>query len=119
MTENEILDQLYNQDGIRNVNFLQNILSDDFTLEWDSSIGNSKFTKSEILNFAKELKLSYHSSKTSILNKVIENNKAVVHYLHHVSTIENPKELFTIAKVIVIWEFKNDKIIKGYQISKS
>ena len=47
-----------------------------------------------------------------------ENNQIVVKYNHKVTTIENPKEFFLIAKVVAIWEFEGYKIKKGYQISK-
>lgn len=115
----EIVEQLYHEDGIRNKTYLETILDKDFELEWDSSVGLKYMSKSQVLDMADELKSNYHISKTSILNCVSEGNKLVVHYLHHVSTIENPKELFTIAKVVVIWEIENNKIIKGYQISKA
>lgn len=115
----KIVEQLYQEDGLRNREYLDSILDDNFELEWDSSIGSRLLSKNDILKMADELKANYHVSKTSILNLVSNENKLVVNYLHHVSTIENPKELFTIAKVVVIWEFENNKIVKGYQMSKA
>ena len=114
-----LVEQLYQEDGLRNSEYLNSILTEDFTLEWDSSVGSRIMSKNEVLDMSNELKINYHLSKTSILNTVSNENKLVVHYLHHVSTIENPKELFTIAKVVVIWEIENDKIVKGYQMSKA
>jgi hypothetical protein len=35
-----------------------------------------------------------------------------------VATIENPKEIMLIAKVVAIWTFEDGKIIDGYLISK-
>lgn len=115
----KIVEQLYHEDGLRNREYLDSILDDDFILSWDSSVGSKEMSKNEILEMSDELKSNYHVSKTSILNLVSNENKLVVHYLHHVSTIENPRELFTIAKVVVIWEIENNKIVKGYQMSKA
>lgn len=114
-----IIEQLYQEDGLRNKEYLDSILDTDFKLEWDSSVGSRVMSRSEVLEMAEELKTNYHVSKTSILNLVSDKDKLVVQYLHHVSTIENPKELFTIAKVVVIWDIENGKIVKGYQMSKA
>lgn len=119
MSLESIVEKLYLEDGLRNRDFLNSLLDEDFKLEWDSSVGSKIMTKSEILEMADELKANYEVSKVSILDVVHNDSKLVVHYLHHVSTIENPKELITIAKVVVIWEFQNDKILNGYQISKA
>jgi len=119
MSFDKIIEQLYQEDGIRNREYLNSILHDDFELEWDSSFGHKIMCKNDILYMADELKANYHTSNISVLETIQEKDKLVVHYLHHASAIENPKDLFTIAKVVVIWELQNDKIIKGYQISKA
>ncbi len=115
----EIVKQLYHEDGLRNKAYLQTILHEEFKLEWDSSFGHKVMFKDDILCMAEELKANYHTSNVSVVDVIEDKNKLVVHYLHHASTIENPKELFTIAKVVVIWEIENNKIVKGYQISKA
>ncbi|MEZ4788109.1 MAG: hypothetical protein R2790_09605 [Flavobacterium haoranii] len=118
MDSNQIIERLYEHDGLRDANFLESIIAPDFIFEWDSSQDKRLMNKNDIIALAHELKNNYHLSKTSILDKIITESKIVVHYLHHVATIENPKELFTIARVIVIWDVENGQIIKGYQISK-
>lgn len=114
----EIVYYLYQKEGIRNRKFLESILTDDFRLEWDSSTGYTIFNKEAILNFADDLKDNYASFTVSILNQVVEENKIALHYIYQASTIENPSELYDIAKMMIIWEFENDKIKKGYQFSK-
>lgn len=37
MSPLEIIQKLYQEDGIRNFNFLNELFSDDFVLEWDNS----------------------------------------------------------------------------------
>lgn len=118
MTNKERIDFLYKEDGMRNDVFLNELLHDDFILDWDSSHGNFNMNKTDILNFAKQLKQNYVDSFMEISHFIQENNKIVIKYNHKVTTIENPKEFILIAKVVVIWEFEDNKIIKGYQISK-
>lgn len=118
MTNKEKIEFLYKEDGIRNEVFLNELLHDDFVLDWDSSQGNVKMNKLDIVNLANELKQNYVDSYIEISNIIEENNQYVVKYNHKVTTIENPKEFFLIAKFVVIWEFDGNKIVKGYQISK-
>lgn len=118
MTNKAKIEFLYKEDGIRNVDFLSDLLHDDFILDWDSSQGNVKMNKSDIINLAKELKNNYVDSIMEISHLIEENNTIVVKYNHKATTIENPKEIVLIAKFVVIWEFESNKIKKGYQISK-
>ncbi|MCL9769935.1 nuclear transport factor 2 family protein [Flavobacterium sp. HXWNR69] len=118
MTNREIIEFLYKEDGVRNDTFLNEILHDDFVLVWDSSHGNDSMTKEDIVNLANELKQNYVDSFMEISHFIEENNQIVVKYNHKVTTIENPREFVQIAKVVAIWEFEDNKIKKGYQISK-
>ena len=118
MTNKESISFLYKEDGMRNADFLDTILHDDFIMDWDSSAGKLYLTKSEILNIANELKQNYVDSFMEISHFITEENHFVVKYNHKVTTIENPKEFVLIANVVAIWEFEGSKIKKGYQISK-
>lgn len=118
MTNREKVDFLYKKDGIRNEVFLDKLLHDDFVLDWDSSQGNVKMSKQNIINLAIELNQNYIDSFIEISHFIEDENQIVVKYNHKVTTIEDPKEFVLIAKVVAIWEFKDDKIKKGYQISK-
>jgi len=117
-TEKEIIEFLYKNDGMRNSDFLNTIIPEDFTLEWDSSHGLVLMDKNAILNLALELKQNFIESIFEISHFVHENNTFVVKYNHKVTTIENPKEYMLLAKMVAIWDFKEGKLHKGYQISK-
>ena len=118
MTNRAKIEFFYKEDGLRNEVFLNELLHDDFILDWDSSHGNVKMSKSDIIDLAKELKQNYVDSFMEISHFIEDDNQIVVKYNHKVTTIENPKELILIAKIVAIWEFEDDKIKKGYQISK-
>ena len=53
-----------------------------------------------------------------ISHLIEDQDKIVVKYNHKVATIENPREIMLIAKVVAIWTFEDGKIIDGYLISK-
>jgi hypothetical protein len=118
MTNKERIEFLYKEDGIRNISFLDTLLHNDFILEWDSSEGTLLLQKADVIHLANELKQNYVDSFMEISHFIEQENQIVVKYNHKVTTIENPKEFFLIAKFVVIWEFEDHKIKKGYQISK-
>jgi hypothetical protein len=118
MTKKALIQKLYAEDGLRNKEFLQSLLAENFILHWESSDGYYEMNKKAILNLADELNANYEFSDVDVFSIVEENNKVAVHYLHKLSTLENPNSLIPIAKVMVIWEFEDDTILKGYQISK-
>ena len=118
MTNREKIEFLYKEDGIRDKQFLNTLIHDDFRLEWDSSSGNSILDKNFILNLSEVINTNYEISYFEISHLIEENNQIVVKYNHKVATIENPKEIMLIAKVVAIWSFQEGKIIDGYLISK-
>jgi hypothetical protein len=118
MTNREKIEFLYKEDGIRDKKFLDTLIHEDFKLEWDSSSGNSILDKNFILNLSEVINANYEISYFEISHLIEESNQIVVKYNHKVATIENPKEIMLIAKVVAIWSFQDGKIIDGYLISK-
>ncbi|NHM05185.1 hypothetical protein [Flavobacterium celericrescens] len=118
MTNREKIEFLYKEDGIRDKKFLDTLIHNDFKLEWDSSSGNSILDKNFILNLSEVINANYEISYFEISHLIEDSNQIVVKYNHKVATIENPKEIMLIAKVVAIWSFQDGKIIDGYLISK-
>uniref|UniRef100_UPI00404A13AB nuclear transport factor 2 family protein n=1 Tax=Flavobacterium sp. TaxID=239 RepID=UPI00404A13AB len=118
MTNKERIQEFYVSDDLRNPEKLSQILHEDVILDWDSSEGKLIMQKPAILNLAKELRNNYTNSFIDITHLVAEGDFVTIRYLHKVSAIENPNEIVDFVKMIVIWEFLNDKLIRGYQISQ-
>ena len=118
MTNKERIQEFYLSDGLRNAELLDQILHEDVVLDWDSSEGKLIMQKPAILNLSKELKNNYTNSFIDITHLVAEGDFVTVRYFHKVTAIENPNEIVNFAKMIVIWEFSKDKLIRGYQISQ-
>lgn len=117
MTNVEIIKKFYASDNYRDLEFVNHILDDSFTVEWNSSIGLFKYDKSDILKLSKEMFENYADTKIEVLTAFGDNDQVAVHYNYFASTIENPSEMTLIAKIMAIWTFKNEKIIHGFQIS--
>ena len=118
MTNKELIQKFYLEDGIRNVAVLSKILHDEVVLEWSSSDGQLTYSKEAILNLAKELKQNYSNSIVEITHILEDENQVAIKYNHKVATIENPSEIIPIARFMVFWEFLDNKLFRGYQISQ-
>ena len=70
------------------------------------------------ISWANFFRIPYEISYFEISHLIEDNSQLVVKYNHKVATIENPKEIMLIAKVVAIWTFQDEKIINGYLISK-
>ncbi len=118
MTPKEIVQELYVKDGLRNRDFLNDVLHDNALLEWHSSEGLLVKDKKALLALATELKENFSIFNSEILNLISENNSVSIAFNHFGASIENQKDLILIGRFITIWEFENNKIVRGYQISR-
>ena len=73
---------------------------------------------SDILALTDDLSKAYTRSKTRISHVISEGNMVSVRYSHFVKTIENPREEMLLAHFFVIWEIKDDKLYRGFQMSQ-
>ncbi|MCX2680785.1 nuclear transport factor 2 family protein [Galbibacter sp. EGI 63066] len=93
-------------------------LHDDCELFWNSSKGFTKLNKKQLIELAKNMSEAYHSIRTEVSHIIKEGNFVTVRYTYHVKAIENPEEEQPLAHFITIWEFKDKKMFRGYEISQ-
>lgn len=118
MTAKKLIQDFYKSDALINVPEMESFLHADFVLEWQSTKGFSKMNKQEVLDFTKVLSASYVRSKVRIHSLLQEKNQVAVRYSHFVKTMENPREEMLLAHFFVIWEIKDDKLYRGFQMSQ-
>jgi len=118
MTPKEIVQELYANDGLRNRDFLNEVLHDNVLLEWHSSEGLLIKDKNSLLDLATELKDNFSIFNSDILHLIAENDTVSITFNHFGSSIENQKDLILIGTFITIWELENNKMVKEYQISR-
>ena len=71
-----------------------------------------------MIDLSTELSKAYVRSKIRISHIVAENDLVSVRYSHFVKTIENPREEMLLAHFIAIWQIKEGKLYRGYQMSQ-
>lgn len=118
MSAKEIVQEFYKSDALLESDTVSKLLHDDVILEWHSSKGFLKLKYQDIMDLTTELGKAYVRSKARITHILEEENTVSVRYSHYVKTIENPREEMLLAHFMVIWELKNNKLYRGYQMSQ-
>ena len=118
MSAKEIVLDLYKSDVLLNKNEVAELLHPDIIIEWNSSKGFVQMNFDDVLNLSEELNKAYVRSKMRITHIIEEENMVSVRYTHFVKTIENPREEMILAHFFVIWEIKDGKLYRGYQMSQ-
>jgi len=118
MSAKEIVQEFYKSDVMLDDALVSKLLHHDVVLEWHSSKGFLKLHHDEIIALSTELSKAYVRSKIRISHILQEKNQVSLRYAHFVKTIENPREEMLMGNFFVIWEIKDDKLFKGFQMSQ-
>lgn len=118
MNSKELVLDFYKNDLILNKFEVKEFLHPDIIIEWNSSKGFIQMKFDDVINLSEELNKAYVRSKMRVTHIIAEDDKVFVRYSHFVKTIENPREEMLLAHFFVIWEIKDNKFFRGYQMSQ-
>ena len=118
MASKKIIQNFYKSDALINADVMKEFLHPKVVLDWNSSKGFVQLNYDSILDLTQELSKAYVRSKVRISHIISENDLVSVRYSHNVKTIENPREEMFLANFIVIWQLKDDKLFRGFQMSQ-
>jgi len=117
MKPKEIVLEFYKSDVLLDKKAVSELLHPEVTIDWNSSEGFIQMNYQDILALTDELGKAYIRSKIRISHILQENNLVSLRYSHFVKTIENPREEMLLGNFFVIWEVKDGKLFKGFQMS--
>lgn len=118
MSAKEIVQNFYKSDVILEAQKVNDFLHPEVILEWHSTKGFLKLNHEQLIGISNELGKTYVRSKYKISHLVEEGNTVAVRYSQYVKTFENPREEMLLAHFMVIWEVKDNKLYRGYQMSQ-
>lgn len=118
MSIKEFVQKFYKSDALIDHEVLKDFLHPEVTLDWNSTKGLIQMNHSSMLDYAKDLGKAYVRSKVRITHILEEDDMVSVRYAHYVKTIENPREEILLAHFMVIWQIRDNKLYKGYQMSQ-
>ncbi|WP_298222970.1 nuclear transport factor 2 family protein [Flavobacterium sp.] len=114
----KLVQDFYKSDALINSEIMDAYLHPDVVLDWNSSTGFKQLKRKDLLALTNELGKAYVRSKARVSHILKEGNLITVRYSHYIKTIENPREEMLLAHFMVIWELKDDKLYRGFQISQ-
>ncbi|UFH45820.1 nuclear transport factor 2 family protein [Flavobacterium galactosidilyticum] len=118
MSAKEIVKKFYKSDALIDSEVMKDYLHPDVLVEWNSSTGFVEHNYNSLLDLSNDLSKAYVRSKVRISHIISENDMVSVRYDHFVKTIENPREEMLLAHFFIIWQIKDSKLFRGYQISQ-
>ncbi|OBX24803.1 hypothetical protein LX77_01040 [Gelidibacter algens] len=118
MSPKEIVKSFYESDLANDVHLISKYIHKDFMSHWNSSTGYTVMDYDGVVQFFKNINLSYHSLRAQISHLLQDENQVTIRYTMFVSTIEDPENEQPLANFISIWEVKDGKLYKGYEISQ-
>jgi predicted SnoaL-like aldol condensation-catalyzing enzyme len=118
MKPKDIVAEFYKSDIFLDKLAVTSLLHPDVTIDWNSSKGFIQMNFDDIINLVEEMSKTYIRSKIKMSHILEDGNSVAVRFSHFVKTIENPREEMLLAHFFVIWEIKDGKLFKGYQMSQ-
>ncbi len=118
MKPKDIVLEFYKSDVLLDKKIVSELLHPDVTIDWNSSKGFIQLDYDDILSLTDDLVKAYIRSKIRISHILQENDLVSLRYSHYVKTIENPREEMLLGNFFVIWEVKEEKLFRGYQMSQ-
>ncbi|WGK64423.1 nuclear transport factor 2 family protein [Croceiramulus getboli] len=117
-TAKQIVEGFYKSNFFNDPELLEKYVHPDVELYWNAATGFSKMTYSDLDRMITEMSKSFISLRPSITHVLQDGDQVAIRYTYYVRTIENPDEEMVIIHFIAIWELKDGKMYRGYQISQ-
>lgn len=118
MSPKDLLKKFYNTDIISNQDLVEQFYHKDCELHWNSSKGFRISKYNDILRFFKNIRENYVCIRYEISHLLEEEDNVTSRYTVYGKTIENEDEEIPLAHYMCIWQIKEGKLYRGYQISQ-
>ncbi len=117
MTAKETIKQFYDLDLAQNKEAIT-MFHKDCELHWNSSKGFTTLHYNDIKNMLEDVQRSYVSFRYKLSHLLVDDTMVTSRYTIYVVPIEKMDEEEPLAHFISIWEVKDGKLFKGYEISQ-
>ncbi|WP_452230225.1 nuclear transport factor 2 family protein [Lacinutrix sp. MEBiC02404] len=118
MTPKQVVQKFYSSDLANNSEAVDLYFHKDCTLSWHSSKGFNVLDFNALKLVFEEVRKMYDTLRFETSHLLQDENMVTIRYTSYFTTVENPNEEMPLAHFSTIWEVKDDKIIKGFQMSQ-
>lgn len=112
-----IVKTFYDLDLAVSKNAMQ-LFHQDCELHWNSSKGFTVLNYEGIDKMLKNVQESFHSFTYKLSHLLESDNTVTARYTIYVTSIEKPEEEEALAHFISIWEVKDEKLYRGWEMSQ-
>jgi hypothetical protein len=117
MSAKKVVEAFYELDLAKSDNAID-FIHKDCKLKWNSSNGFTTLDYDGIKSMLEGLKKAYLSFNYRISHLLEDENTVTARYTIYVTPIERPEKEDPLAHFISIWEVKDGKLYRGYEISQ-
>jgi len=117
MKPKDIVLDFYKSDVLLDKKTVSELLHPEVTIDWNSTEGSIQMDYEDMMSLTDQMARAYIRSKIRISHILQEDNLVSLRFSHFVKTIENPREDMLLGNFFVIWEIKDGKLFKGFQMS--
>ncbi|WP_460218917.1 nuclear transport factor 2-like protein [Psychroserpens sp. MEBiC05023] len=117
MSPKEIVKAFYDSDLAKDSNVID-LFHKECLLKWHSTQGYKQLDYNGLIEMLEGVQKSFHSFKYRLSHLLDDNGIITARYTIYVTSIERPEKEDPLAHFISIWETKNGKLFKGFEISQ-
>lgn len=114
----DIVKSFYRADILKDEFVIETFFHKEIELIWNSANGLSILDFEDLKNFVAEVRRSYNDLRIEVSHVLEDEGHVTIRYKYYIRTMENEDEELGIAHFICIWEVKDGKLYRGYQVSQ-
>ena len=118
MATKKFIKDFYKSEALINRELLEPYLHPEFQMEWNGHSGLLKMNKQDLLEYTQELEKTYIRFKARMSHILVDKDLVSVKFSLFVRIVENPREELYLTDFMTIWEIKDDKLYRCYQVSR-
>lgn len=118
MSAKELVKRFYESDLANDSKLIPQFFHKDCEMHWNSSRGFSILKYDDIIDFFEGIRGSFHLLRFQISHLLEDGNYVTSRHTLYGKTIEDPENEVPMAHYATIWEVKEGKLYRGYEISQ-
>ncbi len=117
-SKKKIVRDFYNSDFFNDPSLLKKYLHPEMELFWNAKTGYNHMRIDDVRVMSQEAAKSFDSVRAKVTHLVGKGDTVTIRFTYYVTTMERPNEEEPIAHFMAIWELRDDKLYRGYQMSQ-
>lgn len=117
-SEKQLVESFYTSEFYNDPSQVSKHFHPEAELFWNSSAGFNKMNVKDLEDICAEMAKSFEYIRAEISHLLQDNKSVTIRITYFTKTIEDPEEEIPLAHMVAIWEIKDGKMFRGYQMSQ-